>query len=65
MSHSPLSIEVEPRYLADQSSPKEGIYTFAYTITITNTGSTGAQVIARHWLINDARGMRRRSRAWA
>ena len=56
MSHSPLSIEVEPRYLADQSSPKEGIYTFAYTITITNTGSTGAQVIARHWLINDASG---------
>ena len=56
MSHSPFSVQVEPRYLADQSSSKDNIYTFSYTITITNVGQVGAQLIARHWLINDASG---------
>jgi ApaG protein len=27
---------------------------FAYTITITNTGSVAAQLISRHWIITDA-----------
>jgi ApaG protein len=27
---------------------------FAYTITITNTGATAAQLISRHWIITDA-----------
>ena len=56
MSHSPFSVQVEPRYLADQSSAKDNIYTFSYTVTITNTGPVSAQLIARHWLINDASG---------
>ena len=56
MPHSPISVQVEPRYLADQSSPKDKIYTFAYTVTLTNVGEIGAQLIARHWLINDASG---------
>ncbi|ATA52281.1 MULTISPECIES: Co2+/Mg2+ efflux protein ApaG [Variovorax] len=56
MSHSPFSVQVEPRYLADQSSPKDNVYTFSYTITVTNVGTVGAQLIARHWLINDASG---------
>eukprot|EP01036_Dinobryon_divergens_P047519 gene47519-63707_t len=56
MSHSPFSVQVEPRFLADQSSAKDNIYTFSYTVTVTNTGSVAAQLIARHWLINDASG---------
>ncbi|MES2533023.1 MAG: Co2+/Mg2+ efflux protein ApaG [Pseudomonadota bacterium] len=56
MSPSPMRVQVEPRYLPDQSSPEDGIYTFAYTITITNVGKVPAQLIARHWLINDASG---------
>ena len=56
MSNSPFSVQVEPRYLADQSSPKDSIYTFSYTVTVTNTGPVAAQLIARHWLINDASG---------
>ncbi len=49
-------ITVEPRgaYLPDQSEPEEGRYVFAYTITITNTGTVGAQLISRHWVITDA-----------
>lgn len=56
MSPSPFSVQVEPRYLPDQSSAADRIYTFAYTVTVTNTGEVAAQLIARHWLINDADG---------
>ena len=48
--------EVEPEYLPEQSSPAEGVYSFAYTITVTNTGDVPAQLISRHWIISDARG---------
>ncbi|MDA7418730.1 Co2+/Mg2+ efflux protein ApaG [Xenophilus arseniciresistens] len=56
MSTPPLRIEVEPRYLADQSAPEAGLYTFSYTITVTNVAAVAMQLIARHWLINDASG---------
>jgi len=47
---------VQPQYLSEQSSPDEGHYAWAYTITITNTGAVAAQLIARHWIIEDASG---------
>ncbi|MGJ7543212.1 Co2+/Mg2+ efflux protein ApaG [Variovorax sp. LT1R16] len=56
MSQSPMSVQVEPRYLAEQSSPDDHVYTFSYTITVTNIGKVAAQLIARHWLINDTSG---------
>ncbi len=48
--------EVRPQYLPDQSAPEKNLYGFAYTITITNTGDTAAQLISRHWIICDANG---------
>ncbi|WP_311222921.1 MULTISPECIES: Co2+/Mg2+ efflux protein ApaG [unclassified Acidovorax] len=48
--------EVQPEYLPEQSSPSEGVYSFAYTITVTNIGDVPAQLISRHWIISDARG---------
>jgi ApaG protein len=56
MAKYELRIEVEPEFLPDQSAPDQGLYTFAYTITITNSGEVTAQVISRHWLITDAGG---------
>ena len=52
-----LSVEVTPHYLPDQSSPDEGLFSFAYTVAIHNTGDIGAQVISRTWHINDADGL--------
>ncbi|WP_287744816.1 Co2+/Mg2+ efflux protein ApaG [Diaphorobacter sp.] len=51
-----FQVEVQPQYLPDQSAPDEGVYSFAYTITITNTGDVTAQLISRHWIISDANG---------
>ncbi|MGD9773778.1 Co2+/Mg2+ efflux protein ApaG [Diaphorobacter sp.] len=48
--------EVRPQYLPDQSTPDSGVYSFAYTITVTNTGEVAAQLISRHWVICDASG---------
>ena len=51
-----FQVEVQPQYLPDQSAPDEGVYSFAYTITITSTGDVTAQLISRHWIISDANG---------
>lgn len=51
-----FQVEVQPQYLPDESAPDEGVYSFAYTITITNTGDVTAQLISRHWIISDASG---------
>lgn len=52
-----FSCEVHPLYLPEQSNPSEDIYGFSYTVTLTNTGEVAAQLISRHWLINDANGL--------
>lgn len=49
-------VEVTPQYLPEQSSPDDGLYVFAYTITISNTGELAAQLISRTWNVNDANG---------
>ncbi|MDE3020407.1 MAG: Co2+/Mg2+ efflux protein ApaG [Pseudomonadota bacterium] len=49
-----ININIATRYLADQSDADEGRFMFAYTVTITNTGNIGVQLISRHWIITDA-----------
>lgn len=51
-----FQVEVQTQYLPAQSAPQDGQHRFAYTITITNTGSVAAQLVARHWHIHDANG---------
>jgi len=51
-----FSIEVEPSFLPDRSQPLQGAYAFAYIITVHNTGEIAAQLVARHWVIQDAHG---------
>lgn len=49
-----IDVKALATYLADQSDEDASRYVFAYTITITNKGSVGAQLISRHWVITDA-----------
>lgn len=56
MAKYEFRVEVQPEYLPEQSAPDQGVYTFAYTITITNVGEVASQLISRHWLITDAAG---------
>ena len=51
-----FTCEVEPQFLSEQSSPEEDQYAFAYTITITNAGEVTAQLISRHWIIDNEDG---------
>jgi ApaG protein len=51
-----FSVQVLPQYLPEQSAPEQGVFLFAYTVTITNTGSAAAQLVSRTWNVNDANG---------
>ena len=57
MPNYKLQVEVVPQYLPEQSDPAGDLYTFAYSITITNKGNIAAQVISRYWSVNDANGL--------
>ena len=48
-----IDISVETQYLSDESSPGDNVYSFAYTVTITNRGNIPTQLISRHWFIED------------
>ncbi len=52
-------IQVATNYLVEQSKPEQNQFAFSYTVTITNNGSVPAQLISRHWIIDDANGTRR------
>jgi ApaG protein len=56
MARPELTCSVKVAYLAEQSQPSENAWAFTYTISIVNSGDITAQLVARHWLITDARG---------
>lgn len=56
MSAYKVQIDVSPQYVADQSNPMQNVFAFAYTVTVTNTGTVPVQLISRHWVIQDERG---------
>ena len=51
-----IRVRVQSHYLAEQSSPRDDRYVFAYTITISNESAHTAQLRTRHWIITDGRG---------
>lgn len=51
-----ITVDVQSEFIEGQSSPAENRYVFAYTITISNTGTVPAKLLTRHWLITDANG---------
>ncbi len=51
-----LEVRVESRYVPEQSSPDEGAWFFAYTVSLHNVGGETMQLLSRHWVITDADG---------
>jgi ApaG protein len=49
-----IRVDVETRYIEDQSNPEQNYYVFAYTITIRNKGQQSAKLLTRHWVITDS-----------
>ncbi|MCP4331858.1 MAG: Co2+/Mg2+ efflux protein ApaG [Gammaproteobacteria bacterium] len=49
-----IRVDVETRYIEDQSDPEQNYYVFAYTITIQNKGKQSAQLLTRHWVVTDS-----------
>jgi ApaG protein len=48
-----IKIEVNTEYLAEQSTPDELRFVFAYHVKIHNEGETKVQLMSRHWIITD------------
>jgi ApaG protein len=51
-----VRVEVESRYLPEESSPSTSQFVFAYTVTIANDGAETVQLRSRHWIITDGNG---------
>ena len=51
-----IEVSVQSRYLEDESAPDRDYYVFAYTVRLQNTGSVGARLVSRHWVITDGNG---------
>ena len=51
-----VTVRVAVAYLADQSSPGAGRWFWSYHVRIENHRNEAVQLLARHWVIADARG---------
>ncbi len=51
-----FDVSVVPQFIPEQSDPGADVYTFAYFVTIKNVGNIAAQLMGRHWVIEDAKG---------
>ncbi|GIC06913.1 TPA: Co2+/Mg2+ efflux protein ApaG [Vibrio cholerae] len=51
-----IKIQVQTRYIEEQSNPEYQRFVFAYLITIKNLSSQTIQLMSRRWLITDADG---------
>jgi len=52
-----VTVTARTAFIPDQSDAGSERYVFAYTITITNSGSVPVQLISRHWIITDANNL--------
>jgi ApaG protein len=51
-------VRVSVSYLPEQSEPDRGRWFWAYHIRIENEGPMAVQLLTRHWIITDGRGLR-------
>lgn len=51
-----IVVRVRPSFLSGQSNPDAGRWVWAYQVEIVNLTGVSVQLMARHWIITDARG---------
>lgn len=51
-----ITVQAQPSFVPEQSSPAQGRWFFAYKIRISNGGNDVVQLLSRHWVITDANG---------
>lgn len=51
-----IVVSVEPQFVEEQSSPKEGVFFWAYTVDIRNQGIDTVRLRSRYWKITDGNG---------
>lgn len=51
-----VKVEVQTLYIPERSRPADGMYFFAYHVTITNEGDAPVQLVSRHWIVTDGMG---------
>jgi ApaG protein len=56
MTQFSTQISVHVKFMEEESKPEQGLYHFAYTISIKNDGEIPFQLIARQWIIVDSDG---------
>ncbi|TKD50115.1 Co2+/Mg2+ efflux protein ApaG [Sphingomonas baiyangensis] len=53
-----IVVRTSVSYLPEQSDPERGRWFWAYHIRIENEGDGAVQLLTRHWIITDGRGLR-------
>lgn len=51
-----VRVKVVPRFMAEESNPREKVFFWAYTIEIENQSAETIQLLTRHWIITDSTG---------
>jgi len=51
-----INISVDVNFIESQSDIASNQFVFSYTVKITNNGEVGAQLLTRHWKIEDESG---------
>ncbi len=54
-NHS-IEVSVDSSFNDQQSEPERQQFVFSYTVRLHNTGSVGARLMSRHWVITDGNG---------
>lgn len=49
-----ITVTVEPTPIHEESRPPEGVFAFAYTVSIENHSGDTVQLLERHWIIESA-----------
>lgn len=52
-----MVVRVAVSFLAEQSAPASGRWFWSYHVRIENEGERAVQLLSRHWIIRDSRGV--------